>query len=358
MSIQPLVAFNLPPLINLPDGTSIRSAKEWQARRAEILALLEREIYGATPEPCPVQGTVEQKNTDAYAGKAVSLSCRIALTTPGGEWSFPLSVHYPKCSRIEALFIHLAFGDAGPWKECPVEEILDGGFALASLGIGSVTRDDGDFSSGIASLYPRMPGSGWGKIGMWAYAASRVLDFLKTLEPLSAVPVAVIGHSRLGKTALWCGAQDERFGFVVANDSGCSGAAITRGKRGEHIDDITKNFPYWFCENYAQYADNEDALPFDQHFLLAACAPRKIYIGTAEEDIWADPDAEYLSCVAAGEAYRALDLAGFVAPREYPQAPAHFHDGDIGFHIRRGTHYLSRYDWKMAMAYILRHTEG
>jgi hypothetical protein len=185
----------------------------------------------------------------------------------------------------------------------PVEEITDRHFALATFCYTDITSDsDDNFTSGIAGFYDRKKYN-WGKISMWAWAASRALDYLLTLSDIDGERVAVIGHSRLGKTALWCGANDKRVKFVISNDSGCSGGAITRGKTGERVKEITKNFPYWFCPNYTHYIENENNMPFDQHYLIAACAPRSVIIGTAVEDTWADPFSEYLAAYAASDAY-------------------------------------------------------
>jgi hypothetical protein len=187
---------------------------------------------------------------------------------------------------------------------------------------------------------------------MWAWAASRVMDYLQTLEGIDGKRIAVIGHSRLGKTALWCAAQDERFAMGISNDSGCSGAAITRDKKGEHIKDITRSFKYWFCENYLKYVDNEEALPFDQHFLLSAIAPRPVYVCSALEDEWADPQSEFLSCVASSCVYELLGVKGLIAGDEYPEPGTSLHEGSIGYHLREGTHYLSRYAWQRFMEYM------
>ena len=97
----------------------------------------------------------------------------------------------------------------------------------------------------------------WGKIGMWAYAASRILDYLYTLDCVDKTRVGVIGHSRLGKTALWAGANDTRFKLVISNNSGCCGAALARRDFGETVEIITHYFPHWFISSFTQYANNE-----------------------------------------------------------------------------------------------------
>ena len=162
---------------------------------------------------------------------------------------------------------------------------------------------------------------------------------------------AVIGHSRLGKTALLTGALDERFKFVIANNSGCSGDAITKEKKGEHIAKITEVFPFWFCENYKKYAD-ESLLTFDQHMLIAAVAPRHFLSGAAVEDTWADPESQLLSCHAASVVWDKLGHKGLIAPDRYAEVGEHFSDGNISYHLRSGRHYLSRYDWNVYMEYI------
>ena len=158
-----------------------------------------------------------------------------------------------------------------------------------------------------------------------------------------------------GKTALVTGATDERFAMAHSNDSGCSGAAITRGKVGESTAKICEVFPYWFCENYKKYADNEDAMPFDQHYLIASIAPRKAYVASAIEDTWADPSHEMLACVAASETYENAGLTGFVCEDRLPETGDRFHEGNIGYHLRAGTHYFGREDWLISMEYFKKH---
>ena len=178
---------------------------------------------------------------------------------------------------------------------------------------------------------------------------SRVFDYAQTLGgKLNINKGIVCGHSRLGKTALFCAAADSRFAAAYSNDSGCSGASVTREKRGERVREICDRFPYWFCENYKKYIDNESGMPFDQHYLLASVAPRNVLIGSASEDIWADPYAEFLSCAAASPAF----TNGFVCPDRLPETNDCFFDGDIGYHLREGLHYFGREDWNRLIAFV------
>ena len=325
----------------------------WEQRRIEILELLAREEYGNSPKGAfNVTSEIVSYSEKDYAGKASSSQVKIKVNTDEGLFTFPIYQFVPNNVEKPPVFLHIAFRDNIPDEYMPVEEILDNGFALVMFCYNDITLDKrDDFTSGVAKMYSRKKYS-WGKIAMWAWAASRVMDYLQTYTRLDLDNVAVIGHSRLGKTALWCGANDTRFKYVFANDSGCSGDAITRGKTGEHIADITHHFDYWFCDEYKKYIGNEDALPFDQHFLVAAIAPRYVYCGAAIDDAWADPYSQFLSYYAASEVYESLGMKPLSCADKYPEAGDTFADGDIGYHLRSGSHYLSRYDWGKYMSFM------
>lgn len=190
---------------------------------------------------------------------------------------------------------------------------------------------------------------------MWAWAASRALDFLLTLDLFDPERIAVEGHSRLGKTALWCGAQDTRFRYVFSNNAGCSGDAITRGKKGEDIGYITKTFGYWFCDRYKDYAgDGIEKMPFDQHWLIAASAPRHVAVGASSLDEWADPESENLCCAAASPAWEAFGKPGFVAPEDrFVGVDESYSDGYVAFHNREGEHSPCLADWRVYTDIIL-----
>lgn len=350
----------LPGLLEFADGSKVTTVEDWQKRRKEIQELLCNEIYGVLPpKPTSVSAVLNKANKTAYAGKALEQNITLTVEFDNKSFSFPVNVFIPKLVENPMAIVYIAFRPDLPDRYFPIEEIIDEGFAIATFCYNDIANDKEDnFSEKLAGLLKkegeRAPND-TGKIMMWAWAASRVVDYLETRNDIDHRNIAVMGHSRLGKTALVAGAYDERFTFIFPNDSGCSGDAITRGKEGERIADITKSFPFWFCPNYLKYAGKEEQMPFDQHFLVAAIAPRFVCAGTAIEDKWADPDSQYLSYVAADEVYKFLGKEGFIHPDRLPEAGDIFHEGTIGFHKRTGTHFHSRYDWQRFMDFMKKH---
>ncbi len=334
----------LPELLEFADGAAVTSGS-FPDRRAEMLAILENEIYGHAPAAPKVRASVTEASQKygSFAGKATVDKVSISFDTERGEFSFPCVQVVPKSDKRLPVFVLINFRPDVPDRYYPAEELVDEGFAVVSLCYNDITADKDD-ESGLATMYSRDKYD-WGKLRMWAFAMSRVIDYLQTTDYADMSRIATVGHSRLGKTSLICAAFDERVALACANDSGCAGDAITRDKRGERIRFITETFPYWFCPKYNEYTDRENFLPFDQHFLLACIAPRKLSLGAAVEDIWADPDSQYLSACAASPAWELLGYKGFVHPDRLPAAEECFDEGSIRFHLRNGSHYFSRTDW-------------
>ena len=339
----------------------------WEERRKEIVALLCKEEYGFFPAKHEkISFEVLSEDVRFCAGKSTLYKVKVSVSFGKKEFSFPIYANIPKKEGKHPFFVHINFTDGVPDKCLPIEEICDRGFAVISFSYRDVTEDDVLLTvehkpkSNELDLYEVLferkaapETMECGKIAFWAWAASRAMDYAETLDCLDLTKAAVVGHSRLGKTALLAGALDERFRYVISNDSGCSGAAISRDKVGESIERITTRFFYWFCKDYYKYRAKEQELPFDQHFLIAASAPRKVYVASAVEDTWADPDSEYLACYAASEVYEKLGMKGFVCPDRLPQVGDVLQEGNILYHLRSGCHYFSREDWGHYMDYLL-----
>ena len=350
---------NLPDPLTFADGTTVKSPEGWRRRREEIKEILCQEEYGfPPPPPLRVSAEILEEDHKFCAGNAALTKIMLTAELEHGAFSFPVSCAVPKSCQPCPAFVHINFRDAVPDRYMPSEEICDHGFAAFSFCYTDISSDDGDFTDGLAGLYYQGKERGAaspGKIALWSWAAMRIMDYVRGLDSIDQRNIAVAGHSRLGKTALLTGALDERFAFTISNNSGCGGAALSRGKQGETIALIYNRLAYWFCENFGKYAGNEAALPFDQHFLLSLIAPRNVCVASAEEDLWADPVSEFLSCAAAAEVYTLLGEPGLACPDRLPAAGERLHEGGIGYHLRKGCHYFSRYDWNAYMNYIMKH---
>ena len=324
--------------------------------REEMLGILQREEYGYMPlsPDCISFSKAPLRNENVFAGKGLLWEITVALKINGKDFSFPVSLMIPEGEGPFPFFVNINFEKNIPNYYFPAEEILDNGFAAFNLYFKDVTADNDDFSDGLAGvIFPegRKNNTDCGKIAMWAWAAQRCLDYAETEPRLDMKRAAVCGHSRLGKTALVAAATDERFYYAHSNDSGCSGASIARANTGETVSDICRVFPYWFCENYKKYTDNEYSMPFDQHFLLASIAPRFVTVGSADEDAWADPTGEQLSCFAASPAFEKDGQNGFICDRKAVTGDTFF-EGNIGYFLRKGRHFFSREDWNKMFEFI------
>ena len=338
----------------LPDATGLS--------KQALLEILFREEYGVLPSaPTSVAATLESSDRKFCAGKAELQTLRLHCQAAWGDFSFPVYYVRPVKQTVPVpCFLHINFRDLIPDKYQPTEELVDAGYAVLTFCYRDVSSDDGDFTDGLAGVvYPDglRTEEQCGKLGLWAWAACAVMRYALTLPELDHGRISVVGHSRLGKTALLAGALEERFFCAFSNDSGCGGAALARATTGETVRDIVRRFPYWFCERYARYVDREDTMPFDQHFLLAANLPHRVYVASAAEDAWAGPENEFLCCVAASPYYEQSGRVGLVHPDRIPEPGECLHDGAIGYHVRPGSHYLSREDWRYYLRYLSRQYE-
>jgi len=365
----------LPDPLTTASGAKVTSADAWrQTRRPEVLELFRTHVYGRAPIGRPGSlkfETVEPAN-GAMDGAAVRKQVKISYRGPGGEGAIRLVLFIPQRPKPAPCFLLICNRGAtniDPTRATkspfwPAEQIVARGYAAAAFLNADVDPDRHDgFTNGAHGIFDppgiRRPADAWGTIAAWAWGASRVMDYLETDPGIDARRVAVIGHSRGGKTALWAGAEDERFAMVISNDSGCGGAALARRRqpKAETIRAINRAFPHWFCQNYHAYADREDDLPVDQHMLAALIAPRLLCIGSASEDLWADPEGEYLCGLEASPVYRLFGKRGLVSDG-WPPPDSPRQDGSIGYHLRTGKHGLTEYDWRCYMDFADRHLKA
>jgi hypothetical protein len=406
-------SFTLPDPLVAGDGTPIKDAGIWIGkRRPELLELFRTHVYGRTPaQKMPLKFQLLSEDKRALDGLATRKEVRVFLTGSEEGPKMDLLLYIPNAAtKPVPAFLGLNFygnqcvsKDPGialseAWMRANkeygiennrateatrgvhasrwlIEKIVQRGYATVTAYYGDLEPDHAEgWKDGIrAVLKNQSPGRStssaptaaprgapddaamddWGAIGAWAWGLSRALDYLETDPAIDAKRVAVHGHSRLGKTSLWAGAQDERFAIVISNDSGEGGAALARRNFGETTAIITKAFPHWFCDHYDQYAGHAEKLPVDQHELIALIAPRPVYVASAEDDKWADPHGEFLSAKNAEPVFALFGKPG-LGIGEMPsvnQPVGNF----IGYHMRSGKHDINEYDWDQYLNFADRH---
>ena len=334
--------------------------KEWDRRRAEILELFRENVYGRSPgRPEQLRFQVIEENPRAMDGTATLKRVAVESAQAGRQHRFELTVFVPNAPRTPVpLFLLLNNRPAtntdptrkeksGFW---PAEQVIGRGYAIAALQVGDLAPDDKErFRDGVIRMFegtatgPR-PADAWGGLAAWAWGASRAMDYAETDPRVDARRVAVVGHSRGGKAALWAGAEDPRFALVVSNESGEGGAALSRRQFGETVARINESFPHWFAGNYKAFGGREPSMPVDQHMLLGLIAPRGVYVASADEDLWSDPRGEFLSLAHASPVF-ALWGDRPVTGEDMPALERPLVVGRRGYHVRSGVHNLTPYDW-------------
>lgn len=361
-------AYELPDPLQFDDGREVRNARQWEKkRRPQVLEVFAQEMYGHMPaRPEGLHFSTISEET-VYAGLGLRKVVRIYLDADQAHW-FDVLIHLPKdAAGPVPMFVGLNFkGNDATLDEradfrWPYELVLKAGMGVATAWRDSIEPDGKDSKlaeaegvcrdGGVRSWYNK--DGDWGAISAWAWGLSRIVDYLETDEAYDTDRLAVIGHSRLGKTALWAGANDLRFDMVISNDSGCCGAALSRRKFGETFAVIDTSFPHWFTREFDKYKGREETFPADQHWLIALAAPRPVYVASATEDLWADPKGEWLAAKAAGPVYALFGMQGLDDGMPAPDVSDG--DGRIGYHIRSGAHNILAFDWQQYISFMNRH---
>jgi hypothetical protein len=362
--------YQLPKLLVTESGQSVSTSEQWEnIRRPEILKLFEDHVYGQVPKDFDdIKFKVINQDKKAMNGKATLKKVAITVSRNNKSVTMNLLMFTPnKVKKPVPMFLVINHrgiktmdvtrqNKDGFW---PAEEVIEAGYGISGFDVIDVAPDDKvKFTEGILDkLYPEQleMDNGMRALGAWGWGAARAIDYFEKDKSVDATQIISVGHSRGGKSSLWFGAQDKRVAITVSNESGNTGAALSRRNFGESVDRITTNFPYWFCPNYRKYAGNEDKLPVDQHMLIALIAPRAVYVASAAEDLWADPKGQYL---ALKEAQPVFNLYGIETdlPPKMPEVNEQIIRSHAGFHNREGKHNMTPYDWqqfiKFADAYF------
>jgi len=381
-------AYTLPPLLTGRDGKPVRTAAQWLAkRRPEILALYQDNVHGHTPAGVPkdLTFTVVEEDAHALGGVAHRKQVELRFTKHAAAPVIHLLLYTPAQAKGRVpVFLCLYFN--GNWaitddpgvrlyeiwdrntkqkskpaddvkrgtsKEWDVPALLARGYGVAAIHYGDI---EPDFAAGegmrlgVRPLFWK-PGQSerapddWGAIGAWAWGMSRGLDYLLTDRDVDGKKVIAVGQSRLGKTVLWAGAQDQRFAAVIASCSGEGGAALSRRDYGENVDNMTSTFLYQFSEGFKRYHKHWDDLPVDAHMLIALIAPRPLLLNTGSEDKWSDPRGEFLAAQAASPVWALFGKTGLAGEAQPPLDTPVLHD--LAFHEHTGRHAILASDWKV-----------
>jgi hypothetical protein len=368
------------------NGQKVSSRDQWRnQRRAELKALFQHYMYGhLPPAPAKIESTIERVDKTCFGGKATKKEVAIAFGPPGTPKLHLLLVVPNNRAKPAPVFVgpnfcgnHALVTDpsvriptgwmysgypgvtnnqataAGRGQQVEVwaiEQSIDRGYAVATFYNGDVEPDRPDATDGVRARYPDYD---WGTIAAWAWGVQRAVDYLVTDKDINAKRIAVVGHSRNGKAALVAAAFDDRIALAIPLQAGCGGTAPSRGKIGESVKQINDHFPHWFNAEFKQFNEQPDRLPFDQHCLVALCAPRPVLFANATEDTWANPPGQFEMLQAADPVYRFLGTGGLEA-KQMPE-PGQLIDSTLGYFIRLGKHSMTKEDWKVFLDFADKH---
>ena len=347
----------LVPEYTLPYDNAFNSLEGWEALKPEIIKLFEDHFFGKIPrQKAGMSFSMISFVNNALSDKATKKTIRFNFDE-APSYSFDINLYEPKAQDANGVFLRLNFFDEVTaderiirWTETKnraYEKMIDEGFACATVVYSAILPDNADaFPTAYEKIAlasgDEVPLEETGAISCWAWGIMRMCDYFSQESQYRNVPLFVFGHSRLGKTALWAGANDKRLSYIISNESGCGGAAISRRCYGETIEKMNDTFPHWLCKKAKDYNDNETKLPIDQHLLIALIAPRAVYVASAEGDQWSDPMGEFLGAKHANSAYKLYGCYNKL--EQFPKLHSPVGD-NLRYHIRAGVHDETDYDW-------------
>ena len=373
----------LPDPLTMLDGTKVTTVEAWQQQRApELRRLFQHYMYGMLPAaPTNVTFDVTREESNYFGGKATLRLVTVSLGVDGAPKLHLLEVTPNRKTSPAPVFVGLNFAGNHTLLDDPkiplstvwipkryagtvndkateasrgilvdawsLEQTIDRGYGVVTCYCGDVDPDFPDFSDGVHPHFKSSddPNAKWGTIAAWAWGLMRLVDYVETRDVYDHKKIIAFGHSRLGKTALVAAAFDPRIDMAIPNQAGCGGTAPSRGTVGESVERINTSFPHWFCDNFKQFNQATDRLPFDQHCLVALCAPRPVLLANAVEDQWANPDGQFEMLVAASPVYKLFGDSGTIASDKPPVGKLLTHK--LGYHIRAGKHSTTPDDWRM-----------
>ncbi len=387
--------YTLPDPLVLADGKPVRDAGTWfKERRPEIVKLYENEIYGRVPANAPkVTWEVGASDPTALDGAAVQKEVTFHFGDKPDGPAAHLNVYLPaKATGPVPLVLSISFGfgmgrggvvppgraavaaqpaanataatpaapaargGGAPRGGEPIADIVARGYGYAVVRYTEIQPDTAaGLTSGVIGLtlgpgQTKPAPDEWGTISAWAWGLSRIEDYLETDRGVDAKRVAIVGHSRLGKTVLWAGAHDPRFAMIFSSQGGEMGSALARRDYGETVDDMAANFGYQFAGNFQKYPGHWNDMPVDAHFLISLCAPRPVLITGGSGDQWSDPHGEFLGAVAAGPVYRLLGQPD-LGTMEMPPLDTPVMTGKLAYMEHNGPHAITPLDWKVFLDY-------
>lgn len=359
---------NLPQLL-LPE--EVGNPRLWESQgRPRLKEILQKAEYGTFPQYDRKNTTFAVQESEKVLGMDAWRK-QIAITTHYGDRSHTFTAYLFTPLGKENVPVFLYINRLEWMRRCvirgtinqrlPIEEIIARGYGLIFFCTEEVSSEmldtHIDYRKGLHDTLgiDSQAEDNLGSIGLWAFAAMRIMDYLETEPSVDASRVAVVGHSRLGKTALVAGAFDERFAITISNNSGAGGAALFKTKVGEHTEYMVETIPYWFCNRFKTYYRAEERMPYDQHFLLALAAPRPLYVASAQLDEWSDPLAEFSAASLASQVYEQVYGIAGLNTAQQPPLDTPVQSGNIGYHVRTGPHNILKYDWNAFMDFADRY---